>query len=271
MANDTPNPDHRDAISVFARLGYAARGIVYLLVGGLAALAALDQGGQTEGSRGALERLLAAPFGQVILGAIALGLVGYALWRTIQAVKDADHHGKDAKGIAIRTGLMVSAVTHTLLALFSVNLIFHFGGSSGGSSGGSEGMASWLMQQPLGRWLVGIVGLCMIGAGLAHIFKGYKAKFAKHFDMSPQTQKWAYPICRFGLMIRGLVFIIVGSFFIIAAYHVNPDQAGGIGAVFNTLRSQAYGTWLLAFVAIGLFAFGVYSVLEAIYRRVDPS
>ncbi|NVF14720.1 DUF1206 domain-containing protein [Vreelandella maris] len=270
MANSMKNPDHRDAITLFARMGYASRGIVYVLVGGLAALAAFGQGGQTEGSRGALERVLIAPFGKILLGVIAVGLVGYAMWRTIQAVKDADRHGNGAKGLAIRAGLLASAITHTLLAFFAATLIFQFTGSSGGSGGGSQGVAGWLMQQPFGRWLVGAVGLVMIGVGIAHAFKGYKAKFHKHFAMPPQTQKWAYPICRFGLIIRGIVFVIVGSFFLIAAYQFNPDQAGGTAEVFSTLRSQAYGQWLLAVVAIGLFAFGLYSLLAAIYRRINP-
>lgn len=270
MASNTAKPDHRDAISLFARMGYAARGIVYLLVGGLAALAALGRGGQAEGSRGALETVLTAPFGKVLLGIIAVGLVGYAMWRTIQAIKDADHHGTDAKGLAIRTGLMVSAATHTLLAFYAASLIFLMGSSSD-SSEGSQGIVSWLFQQPFGRWLVGAVGLVIIGAGIAHGLKGLKVKFDKNFDMPPQTQRWAYPVCRFGLAIRGLVFIIVGSFFVIAAYHVNPSEAGGTAEVFSTLRSQAFGQWLLAFVAVGLVAFGAYSVLAAIYRRINPA
>ncbi|MDN7133779.1 DUF1206 domain-containing protein [Halomonas sp. MC140] len=270
MANSMNNPDHRDAITLFARMGYAARGIVYVLVGGLAALAAFGQGGQTEGSRGALERVLTAPFGKVLLGIIAVGLLGYAMWRTIQALKDADHHGNDAKGLAIRAGLMVSGVTHILLAFFAASLIFQFGGSSGGSEGGSQGMAGWLMQQPFGRWLVGAVGLVLIGAGVAHAIKGYKAKFHKHFDMPIKTQRWAYPICRFGLVTRGVVFVILGTLFLLAAYHINPSQAGGTAEVFSTLRSQAYGQWLLAIVAVGLFAFGLYSILAAIYRQINP-
>lgn len=269
MANRMNNPDHRDAITLFARMGYASRGIVYVLVGGLATLAAFGQGGQTEGSRGALERVLTAPFGRIMLGLIAVGLVGYAMWRTIQAVKDADHHGNSAKGLTIRAGLLASAITHILLAFFAAMLIFQFAGSSGDSSGGSQGVAGWLMQQPFGRWLVGGIGLILIGVGIAHAIKGYKAKFDKHFAMPPQTQQWAYPICRFGLVIRGLVFVIVGSFFIIAAYQINPNQAGGMGEVFSTLRSQPFGQWLLAFVALGLFAFGLYSLLAAVYRRIN--
>lgn len=269
MASRMKNPNHRDAITLFARMGYASRGIVYVLVGGLAALAAFGQGGQTEGSRGALERILTAPFGKVLLAIMAVGLVGYAMWRTIQAVKDVDHHGNGGKGLAIRAGLLASAITHILLAFFAATLIFQFTGSSGGSGGGSQGMAGWLMQLPFGRWLVGGVGLVMMGVGIAHALKGYQAKFEKHFEMPVQTQQWAYPICRFGLVIRGLVFVIVGSFFIIAAYQFNPNQAGGIDEVFSTLRSQPFGQWLLAFVALGLFAFGLYSLLAAVYRRIN--
>lgn len=269
MTNRIPTPDRGDAFDIIARWGYAARGIVYLLVGGLAALAAIGQGGETTDSRGALESLMGAAWGDVLLGAISLGLLAYALWRCIQAIKDTDHHGTDSKGVAIRVGLLVSAVTHTLLAFFAASLIFTLGGGSGDSGGGSEGMASWLMQQPYGRWLVGAVGLAIIGAGVAHGIKGWKAKFDRHFDMPPQNQRWAYPICRFGLVIRGLVFLIIGTFFLIAAYQVDPDQAGGLAKVFSTLRSQAFGRWLLAVVAVGLFAFGLYSLLEAVYRRVN--
>lgn len=273
MASSTPAPDHHDAISAFARMGYASRGLVYILVGGLAALTAIGQGGQAEGSRGALEAVLGAPFGKVMLGIIVVGLLGYAMWRCIQAFKDPDRHGTSAKGLVIRAGLFVSAITHTLLAFFAASLIFRFlsSGSSGGSSGGSEGMASWLMQQPFGRWLVAAAGIAIIGAGIAHAVKGYKAKFDKHFAMPSRTQTWAYPICRFGLVVRGLVFVIVGSLFIIAAYQFDPNEAGGTAEAFNTLRSQAFGQWLFGFVAIGLLAFGCYSILAAIYRRVDPS
>ncbi|MDN3525437.1 DUF1206 domain-containing protein [Halomonas sabkhae] len=255
---------------MLARMGYASRGVVYLLVGGLAALAACGQGGQAEGSRGALQSLLGAPFGKVLLGIIALGLLSYSMWRAIQALKDADHHGKSAKGLAIRGGLLVSAVTHTLLAFYAVSLMFRLSGSAG-QGGGSSGLVSWLLQQPLGRWLVGVIGLAIIGAGLAHVIKGVKAKFDKHFRMPSAVQVWAYPVCRFGLVVRGVVFVIVGCFFLMAAYQISPSEAGGTEEVFNTLRAQVFGQWLLGFVATGLFAFGIYSVLASIYRRINPA
>lgn len=256
-----------EAVTLLARMGYAARGTVYLLVGGLAALAAIGEGGQTEGSRGALERVLIAPLGEFLLAILALGLAGYAVWRCIQALADTDHHGLSPKGLTIRAGLLVSSITHLLLGVFAISLIFTLGGSSGG---GSKGLAHWLMTQPFGRWMVAAVGILMIGAGLAHGLKGARATFDQHFDMPMETQRWAYPICRFGLVIRGVVFVIAGNFFVIAAYHLNPNEAGGLAEVFDTFRSLRFSNWLVGFVAMGLLAFGMYSLLEAVYRRVDP-
>lgn len=256
-------------LTLVARLGYASRGIVYLLIGGLATLAAFDQGGKTTGSKGALAQLLTAPMGNVLLGTLALGLISYALWRCVQAFTDTDHHGRSPKGLTIRASLAISAVTHTLLAIFAIKLILTLGNNS--NSGGSAGTASWLMTQPYGRWLVGAVGIVMISAGVAHGVKGARAQFDRHFDMPRKTQRWAYPICRFGLASRGLVFMATGTFFLMAAYHVNPEEAGGIKEVFDTFRQQPFGTPLMALVAIGLFAFGSYSILEAFYRRVNPA
>lgn len=270
MTTSSHAPDHRDAITILARAGYGARGIVYLLVGGLAALAVVGQGGQTTGSRGALERILFAPWGDVLLGIMVVGLLGFALWRAIQAIKDTDHHGMDAKGIVVRAALLISAMTHTMLAFFAVSLIFTLDSSSGGSGSGSKDAATWLMSQSFGRWLVAAVGVALVGAGVAHVIKAVKTQFDRHFNMPTQVKYWAYPVCRFGLIVRGLVFAIVGAFFIMAAYQFDPDEAGGIAEVFTMIRSQIFGQTLLVLVASGLFAFGIYSLLEAIYRRIHP-
>jgi hypothetical protein len=256
-------------IAWLARSGYAARGVVYLIVGGLAVLAALG-GGQTTDSKGALLTILQQPFGDVLLGLVALGLVGYAIWRLVQAVMDTDHHGTDAKGLAIRGGLLVSAVTHTLLAFFALSLIFGWGtGGGGGGDGGARDWTAWLLQQPFGRWLVGLVGAAVVGAGIAHMVKGYKAHFEKYLEMDRRTLDKASPICRFGLIARGVVFLIIGGFLLVAAWRFSSGDVVGLQGALQTLQQQPYGWILLGIVALGLFAFGVYSLIEARYRRID--
>lgn len=261
---------HR-AIIVLARTGYAARGIVYLLVGGLTILAAFGQGGQTTGSQGALKSVLTAPLGTVLLLLLALGLVSYALWRSIQAIKDPDHHGTTPKGIAIRAGLLGSAAAHLVLAAFSVMVVVTIGASSGGSESSTQSTVDWLMSQPFGRWLVGSLGLAIGSIGLVYHLKAWKTDFDDEFDMPTRSRHWAFPMFRFGLTIRGIVFMIVGGLFVAAAYQINPEQAGGTAQALDTLREQPFGKWLLATVAVGLIAFGLYSFLQTLYGRVNPS
>ncbi len=253
-----------------ARSGYAARGVVYVIIGWLALVAAFGSGGQATGSKGALQSMLGQPFGKIVLGIIAVGLLGYVAWRATQAIRDTDDHGTDAKGLAVRGGLAVSAVTHTLLAIFAISLIFNLGGGGGGSGGGTEDWTAWLMQKPFGQWLVALVGCAVAGAGFAHIWKGWQAGFEEHLRWSGDERRVGRPICRFGLIMRGIAFLIVGGFLITAAWQADPDEARGLSGALQALQEQPYGWLLLGVMAAGLIAFGVYSLIESVYREVQP-
>jgi len=259
-----------DHLPALARAGYAARGIIYVIVGSLAALAAWGSGGQTTDGKGALVELLNAPFGKVLLGLVAVGLICYAGWRSAQALLDADAHGTDASGLAVRAGLGVSAVIHLGLAMFAISLITGWGTGSGGQGDqSSQEWTAWLLSQPFGQWLVALVGAAIIGAGIAHFVKGWQAKFEKRLEMRPDERRVITPVSRFGLISRGVVFLIVGGFFVVAAIQQDPGEARGLSGALQTLQSQPYGWVLLALVALGLVAFGVYSFIEAVYRRIQ--
>lgn len=259
------------SLQLLARLGYSARGAVYLLVGGLAVAAAVAGGGGATDSRGALSMLSGDALGIVVLVLIGIGLFGYALWRLAQGLLDADRHGTGAKALAIRGGLIVSGITHTLLGIYALSLVFGSGGGGSGSGGGSEGAAAWIMQQPFGRYLLGAVALGIIGAGLAQVWKGYSGKFREHLKMRPDLERKLSPVCAFGLIARGVVFAIVGVFFGYAALTVDPDQAGGLASALEWIRSQSYGRFLFAVIAFGLLAFGIYGIIEAVWRRINAA
>lgn len=257
---------NRSTLKMLARLGYAARGIVYLVIGSLAVKAAMGDGGATTGSRGAIRELADEPTGQILVAVVAIGLVGYAVWRFIQAVFDADDHGTDAEALAVRGGLFVSAITHSLIAIFAFSLLFGSGGGSGGD--GTESWTAKLLSQPFGQWLVGLVGVAVIGAGIAHAIKAWKTKFERYLDMSESQMRLFRPVAIFGLVARGIVFVITGGFFIVAAWQAQPEEARSMGETLQTLQGQPYGAWLLGIVAVGLFAFGIYSSIEAIFRQI---
>ena len=265
MRRGLNEPGQAGWLEIVARAGYAARGVVYLLIGVLAFLAAFAGGaGQTTGTQGALQRILGVPGGNYLLGAVVAGLVAYALWRFIQGVFDADGHGTDGKGLVVRMGLLVSGVTHLLLAFFAVSIIAGWG--SGG--GGASDWTARLMSRPYGQWIVGGIGGLIIGAGIVQFVKGYNAGFLKHLEVLPNTGGWAVLTCRLGLMARGVVFCIIGGFLVIAAWQQDPSEAKGLGGALSELQSQPFGVWLLRIVAAGLVAFSVYSFIEAGYRRV---
>jgi hypothetical protein len=251
-----------------ARTGYCTRGVVYMLVGVLAVLAAFGEGGKTTDSKGALLTVMSSPFGGVMIAIIIVGLFGYALWRLVQAINDTDGHGRDVKGLAIRGGILVSAVTHILLGVFAAGLLFGFG--TGGGEGGKSGLVAMVMQEPWGRWLIFLVALCIFGAALAHILKAYKEKYKKHLSMDSQLMDKVSPLIKFGLVARAVVLTIIAFFLAYAAWSYDPEKTIGLEAALDFIRGQIYGAVLLGLIALGLFAFGFYSFLEGIYRRIHP-
>jgi hypothetical protein len=251
-----------------ARFGYGPRGLVYCLVGGLALLAAVGSGGQTGGSRSALGTLIQQPFGRVVLAAAALGLFAFAAWRFIEAVTDADGRGNSGKGLAIRAAHVLSGLVYAGLAVSTVGLALGSGGG-GGEDQAARDWTGWLMAKPLGAWLVGAVGLGVIGAGLAFLKKGWNGDVTRYLSLEGDTRRWAVPLGRLGYGARGVVFAMIGVFVVLAAMHGNSSEVKGLGGALETLQAQPFGWVLLAITALGLFAFGVFGLVQARYRRIE--
>ncbi len=235
------------------RFGYAAKGFVYAVVGILAAQAAIGGGGKTTNTKGALKTIVTQPFGKVLLALVAIGLVGYVLWRFVQAIQDPENKGTDAKGLITRLGYGFSGIAYADLALSAARLVF---GSGGGSSGGSS-TQTWtarLLAQPFGQWLVGTVGAIVIAIAGYQFYRAYSAKFRKKLkthQMSRTEQTWATRVGRFGLATRGITFLIIGWFLIQAALQAQAQKARGLGGALETLAQQPYGPWLLGIVRWG--------------------
>ncbi|MBD2463745.1 DUF1206 domain-containing protein [Oscillatoria sp. FACHB-1407] len=254
-----------------SRLGYAAKGIVYFVVGLLALQAAIGSGSQPTDTNGALEAIVAQPFGKFLLGIVAIGLIGYVLWRIAQAVLDPEHSGQQtsAKQVAQRIGYAFSAAAYTGLAATAVKLIL--GTGNGGDGNATQDWTARFLSQPFGQWLVGLAGLITIGVGISYLYEAYKAKFRQHLNlnaMTPKERTWAMRAGRFGIAARGVVFGIIGIFLIQAAIRSNPNEAKGLGNALAALAQQPFGPWLLGLVALGLIAYSIYSLVEARYRKL---
>ena len=252
-----------------ARFGYVAKGIVNGLVGVLALQMAFGVGGATTDARGALERILLAPFGRLLLAVIALGLVGYGLWRFVQAGLDTEGKGADAKGLLTRGSYALIGAAYLGLALSAARLLLGSGG--GNSEGQYQGWTATLLARPFGRWLVALAGLVAIGIGVYQLYQAWSAKFAEHLrlrGLGTDQQNMVTRLGRIGHAARGLVFGIIGLFLIVAAVREQPEQTRGIGGALATVAQQPYGPWLLGAVAAGLVAYGLFALVEARYRRM---
>ncbi|MBM6579822.1 DUF1206 domain-containing protein [Microvirga sp. BT689] len=259
----------RHPVETLARFGYGARGVVYGLVGALALLAAIGSGGQTGGSRSALQTLLSQPFGKVWLVLIALGLFGFCAWRILEALTDADHRGADWKGWGIRGAHLVSGIIYGGLALFALNLALGRSSGGGGEDQAAQDWTAWLMGQPFGQWLVGLVGLAVAGTGLAFIAKAWRGRVADRLSLPADRRDWFITIGRMGFAARGVVFVMIGGFLVLAAIHASSSEVHGLGGALQALRQQPYGWVLLALTALGLFAFGLFGLIQARYRHID--
>ncbi len=248
-----------------AKAGYAAKGFIYLLVGGLATRAAFWTGGRTTDAKGAMLELADSPGQMAILGLLAIGLACYGVWRLLASFLDAENQGKDGKGIATRIGYFVSGMVHFGLCVAAVRFLM---GSGGGGGDDTAGWTAKLMSQPFGRWLVAGAGAAVGGVGIGQWISAAKGSYRRKFDLDGQAARRRTSINRIaklGLGARGVVFLIMGFFLIQAALTNNPDEAKGMAGAFRELAAQPYGAWLLGITAIGFVCYGIYCGIIAAY------
>ena len=257
----------KDQLVWLARAGYASRGVVYLIIGVFALFAAIGSG-ETQGSKGALEKLMSQPAGTILIVAMIVGLIGYIVWRLIQAIGDADNHGTSVKGLIVRASLLVSAATYTTLAIFAAAQL---GVLSGGGEGSGGGVAETLAGFVGSQWVATGLSVIFVGIGIAHWYKALTGKFKKYFAASADKVAIIAPISVVGLCARGTIFWIL-AFMLFYRGLTAGEEGGstpGIKDALNFIQDLPLGDVLLGVMAVGIAIFAVYSFCEAIWREVD--
>ncbi|PSR54206.1 hypothetical protein AHMF7605_12075 [Adhaeribacter arboris] len=256
-------------VTVFARVGLTAKGIVYCLVGIMAFMAAFEIGGKSvadTGKAGIFQFILHQPFGKILLGLVAIGLLCFAIWRFIEAFLDTEHKGTNAKGIGRCIGYAFSGVVYLGLAYYAATAALGKSNGQSGSENTQQTLVHQLLEKPFGQWLVGALALGIIFLGIYQIYRAYSGEYLKKIQanrLRPNVQKLLLRAGKIGYTARGIVWSIIGFLFLKAALHANSSEAGGTQNAFSFLENANYGSILLGAVALGLTSYGIFMFVRA--------
>ena len=256
------------ALRVLARAGLAARGVMYVVIGWIAVQVAFGHSRQQADRTGALHSISSTPVGSVLLWLLVVGFIGMALWKLSEAVYGAP--GSGVSKASKRLAALARAVMYGVIA-YGI-LKYALGeGSPQSSDTQSVDLTATLLRHPGGQVLVVVIGLAFIGGGLYLVYKAWRRKFRDDLElgrMRAPTRRVVEWLGTYGGIARGLVFVTVGIFLVVAAVDAQPQQAKGLDSSLRTLAALPLGQWLLVLVAIGLIMFGLFSCCQARWERL---
>ena len=255
-----------------AQLGYAAKGLLYVIVGGTAVMGVLSMGRRVRGTSGAFNFLLTSPFGRLGVAFMALGLFGFILRRFIQIFVSPTVGLRPGplKRVSRRIGYVFSGLGHLGIALTALELALGLRISSVGSS-----MKIWMPLLPaselLGVSLIRLAGLVVMGFAIFQFYLAISRRFEVDLqtdNMSDDVRRMTYGFGIVGHLGRGVAFLISGGFLVYAGWFVADIETGGLTQTLRTLQSAPFGIWIFFTIAAGLAAFGIYLVLAALHLRL---
>ncbi|HUQ48191.1 MAG TPA: DUF1206 domain-containing protein [Gemmatimonadaceae bacterium] len=248
------------------RLGYAAKGIVYIVIGILATKAAFGVGGRATDTKGALQTIGGGPVGKIALAVIIIGLLGYAAWRLVSAATDGERRGDTPSSVALRIGEAFRGLAYGSLGVWGISLLRN---SDAGTGNQTRALVEKAIGMPSGRLIVIAAGLAFVGYAIYQIYKAMTGKFLNRLDLSSASDRvrsWIEHFGQFGISARAIVFGMIGFLIVRAGQTYDPSKAGGIEKSLNAIGSEPRAQLLFTVVAIGLIAFGLFQIATARYR-----
>lgn len=258
-----------EAVSWVARIGYVTRGVIFLIIGGLALLAAGGSSERPEGVRDALQTVFDRPFGGFALWAVAAGLGCFASWRFLQSVLDADALGNGPYGLMRRASFGGAGTFY--LALATATARSTFAPRTTTEDQAARSWTHWLMSKPFGRDAIAALAVILVSIAIGLAVQVLRAPYRHEFDKKRMPLVWVVAVGSLGMMTRAFVFLMIGVFLGVAAYDYNSSGVVGVSGVLQSLQAlqgQSYGRWMLAVAGFGLVAFGAFEIIEAYARRI---
>ena len=251
-----------------ARIGYAARGIVFIILAYFTLIAAVDARARLLDGKDALRALLTQPAGSALLFIVAAGLICFALWREAQCILDADRLGSDIKSLSRRVIYGAAGLFYAGFALVALSMML--GVRTRSTDRTIYDATAWLLTKPLGQWFVALAGGAVVVTGLCIGVAGLRAEYSERLALARKPRQFVTLLGAIGYLTRAAVYTLIGLFLIFAALDSNAHEAAGLAGTLQLIKRLPHGALLLGLTAAGLFAFGAYSIAEALFRRVDP-
>jgi len=255
-----------------ARLGYVAKGLLYVIAGGTAALAAAHVGGRPVGTRGALNLVAGQPFGRIGLALVAVGLGGFVLRRLVQIFVPPEGRPRLAVMRVLRpVGYFFSGLANVGIALTALQLVIGWGVRSPGTGARTRDWTTLLTARPFGGWLVLFVGLAIVGVAVFHFYLAATTRFQIDLQVERISERWrkvVFACGRGGYTARGVAFLTTGGVLVYAGWFAGGREVYGPGGALQTLEAIPFGTLLIILIAAGLIAYGLYLIFVARYLRL---
>jgi hypothetical protein len=265
LASPVPTTDVTERLG---RVALATQGVLYVVIGLIAASVALGDHDTGEASQsGAIESIARQPFGRVLLSVLLVGLVAHAAWRLLLAVRGEPGPDDDGKSVAKRAANLGRAAIYVSFSYLAVRILTSSGGEEGNTQ--KESTAR-VLEWPAGEWLVTGVGLAVIAAGIWNMSKVFTAKFLENLDLgglSHEARTAVETTGRVGYFARGVAFALVGWFLFEAGRQHDPSESRGLDESLRELLGRAHGPWLLGALALGMVLFGSYRMLDSRFRK----
>lgn len=238
-------------------------------MGLLAALVALGVRGEAPDARVAIRALWEQPFGPALLLVVALGASCLVIWRVLQAFWDLEGQGKSFIGLCKRVRYLFSAVFYAGVPICAARILFQFPTPSGEQL--AEQAASTIIRFPFGWSIVLGTGMGFAIAGAYYLYRMCRGNFEGIFycDKMTNTQRKLYfTMGRLGCAARGIIFLVVAYYLILAGWNVDPHQVEGQAGALQIIARQPLGPMMLGFIALGLLGLAAFSFAEVRYGRI---
>lgn len=249
----------------FGRLGYVVEGLVYIVVGLLATEAAIGAGGRITDIKGAFQAIGRAPFGMLALLFVIAGLFGYAGWRIVSTITDAERRGDQPTPKLLRIADFVEGLVYCSFGIWVAKYVAR---GYADSSDQTPHVTNRLLQLPAGRWVVIAAGLVMLSYAIYQFYSAFARKYLERLDLNAagRARPWIERLGGFGVGARAAVFTMIALLMIRAGIDFDPTRAGGIEKSLVVIASQPAGSIMFTLVATGLIAYGILQIVTARYR-----